>query len=328
MSYSKNIYLIAQAKLDRRQRQARDELDIRREKAYSAIPQLAEIQSRIAACGAQVIGAFAKGSGAQGRAFIEKLAKESLAAQKERKELLTAAGFPEDYLESQFVCSICEDTGVTENGICSCQRELLIQTAKEEIEKSAPLKASTFDKFSLDFYPEAADANGISSKKRMGEIAQFCKAYASDFSLSSPSLFMHGATGLGKTHLSLAIANIVTEKGYGVVYGSAPSIFGQLEKEHFSRQNPLERTYEQELLESDLVIIDDLGVEFLTHFTVSCIYNIINSRILSGKPTIISTNLTPNELEDKYTQRITSRIIGSYVSLKFTGRDIRQLKRY
>lgn len=328
MSYSKNIYMIAQAKLEKRQRQARDELDIRREKAYSAIPQLAEIQSRIAACGAQVIGAFAKGSGAQGRAYVEKLAKESLEAQKERKALLTAAGFPEDYLEPHYVCKICEDTGVTEDGICTCQRELLVQTAKEEIEKSAPLKASTFDNFSLDFYPEAADSNGISPKKRMGEIARFCKAYADDFSLKSPSLFMHGATGLGKTHLSLAIVNTVTEKGYGVVYGSAPNIFSQLEKEHFSRQNPFERTFEQELLESDLVIIDDLGVEFSTQFTVSCIYNIVNSRILSGKPTIISTNLTPVEFEDKYTQRITSRIIGSYVSLKFIGRDIRQLKRY
>ena len=162
----------------------------------------------------------------------------------------------------------------------------------------------------------------------MGEIAKFCEDYANDFSLRSPSLFMHGATGLGKTHLSLGIANVVTEKGMGVIYSSAPNLFGELEREHFSRQNPNERTFEKELLETDLLIIDDLGVEFSTQFTVSCVYNIINSRILSGKPTIISTNLTPAELEDKYTQRITSRIIGSYVSLKFTGRDIRQLKRY
>lgn len=328
MSFSKSIYMTAQSRIEKRQKQAREELDIRREKAYLAIPQLSQIQNRIAACGAQVIGAFAKGSGAEGKAFVEKLAKESLEAQKERKALLTAAGFPEDYLEPHYVCDKCEDTGVTNDGICNCQRELLIQVAKEEIEKSAPLSKSTFDKFSLDFYPEAVDSNGISPQKRMGEISQFCKAYADDFSINSPSLFMHGATGLGKTHLSLAITNTVIEKGYGVVYGSAPNIFGQLEKEHFSKQNPFERTYEQELLESDLVIIDDLGVEFSTQFTVSCIYNIINSRILSGKPTIISTNLTPAELEDKYTQRITSRIIGSYISLKFTGRDIRQLKRY
>ncbi len=326
MGYSKSIYMTAQNKLDSRRKSAVDELEIRRAKAYSEIPELVDIQSRIAACGAQVIGAFAKG--ANGREYVEELAKESLSAQKRRKELLVEAGLPENYLEAQFVCSVCEDTGVTENGICDCQRKLLVETAKDEISKHAPLRASTFEKFSLDFYPEAPDANGISPKKRMGEIAKFCEDYANDFSLKSPSLFMHGATGLGKTHLSLSIANVVTEKGMGVIYSSAPNLFGELEREHFSRQNPNERTFEKELLETDLLIIDDLGVEFSTQFTVSCVYNIINSRILSGKPTIISTNLTPSELEDKYTQRITSRIIGSYISLKFIGRDIRQLKRY
>lgn len=326
MGYSKNIYITAQNKLDRRRKAATEELEIRRAKAYSAIPELVEIQSRIAACGAQVIGAFTKG--ADGKKYVEELAKESLAAQKRRKELLAQAGLPENYLEAQYACNICEDTGVTDDGICDCQRKLLIETAKDEISKHAPLRASTFEKFSLDFYPDAADSNGIVPKKRMGEIAKFCEDYANDFSLKSPSLFMHGATGLGKTHLSLSIANIVTEKGMGVIYSSAPNLFGELEREHFSRQNPNERTFEKELLETDLLIIDDLGVEFSTQFTVSCVYNIINSRILSGKPTIISTNLTPTELEDKYTQRITSRIIGSYISLKFTGRDIRQLKRY
>lgn len=326
MGYSKSIYITAQSKLDSRRKKAVEELEIRRAKAYSAIPELVEIQSRIAACGAEVIGAFAKG--ANGRAYVEELAKESLAAQKRRKELLAQAGLPENYLEAQYVCNICEDTGVTDEGICECQRKLLAETAKDEISKHAPLRASTFEKFSLEFYPEAPDANGISPKKRMGEIAKFCKDYANDFSLSSASLFMHGATGLGKTHLSLSIANVVTEKGMGVIYSSAPNLFGELEREHFSRQNPNERTFERELLETDLLIIDDLGVEFSTQFTVSCVYNIINSRILSGKPTIISTNLTPGELEDKYTQRITSRIIGSYISIKFIGRDIRQLKRY
>ena len=172
MGYSKNIYMTAQNKLDSRRKTAVEELEIRRAKAYTAIPELAEIQSRIAACGAQVIGAFAKG--ANGKAYVEELARESLSTQKRRKELLVEAGLPENYLEAQFVCSVCEDTGVTENGICDCQRKLLVETAKDEISKYAPLRTSTFEKFSLDFYPEAPDANGISPKKRMAEIAKFC----------------------------------------------------------------------------------------------------------------------------------------------------------
>lgn len=326
MSYSKNIYLLAQSKIEKRRKDAEEALEMRRADAYIKIPKLTEIQSRIALLGAEAVSAISKG--ADGPAYIEKLAKESLSAQSERRQLLKAAGLPEDYLEAHYTCSICEDTGVTDNGICNCQRELLIETAKDEIEKYAPLRRSTFDSYSLKYYPEETDASGVSPKKRMDEIAQFCKDYALDFSLESPSLFMHGATGLGKTHLSLAIANEAIARGYGVVYGSAPNMFSQLEREHFGRQYNNERTYEQELLETDLLIIDDLGVEFSTQFTVSCVYNIINSRILSRKPTIISTNLTPRELEDKYTQRITSRIIGGFVSLRFIGRDIRQIKSY
>ncbi len=326
MSYSKNTYLLAQGKIERRRKDAEESLEMRRADAYAKIPKLVEIQSRIAMLGAEAVSAISKG--AEAPAYIAKLAKESLAAQAERKQLLIDAGLPEDYLEAHYTCSICSDTGVTENGICTCQREMLISTAKDEIEKYAPLRRSTFESYSLKYYPEQEDASGVSPQKRMGEIATFCKDYASDFSTESPSLFMHGATGLGKTHLSLAIANYAIERGYGVIYGSAPNMFGMLEREHFGRQYNNDRTYEQELLETDLLIIDDLGVEFSTQFTVSCVYNIINSRILSRKPTIISTNLTARELEEKYTQRITSRIIGNFISLKFIGKDIRQLRSY
>lgn len=326
MSYSKNTYLLAQGRIERRRKDAEEALEIRRADAYAKIPKLVEIQSRIAMLGAEAVAAISKG--AEAPAYIAKLAKESLAAQDERRQLLAAAGLPENYLEAQYTCSTCSDTGVTDDGICTCQRDMLIQTAKEEIEKFAPLRRSTFENYSLKYYPDSDDASGASPQKRMGEIATFCKDYASDFSTDSPSLFMHGATGLGKTHLSLAIANEAIERGFGVIYGSAPNIFDTLEREHFGRQYSSERAYMQELLETDLLIIDDLGVEFSTQFTVSCVYNIINSRMLSRKPTIISTNLTARELEDKYTQRITSRIIGNFISLKFTGKDIRQLRSY
>lgn len=326
MGYSKNTYLLAQSRIENRRKSAEEALEIRRADAFAKIPKLVEIQSRIAILGAEAVSAISKG--ADGPAYIAKLAEESLAAQEERKQLLKAYGLPENYLEPHYTCTVCDDTGVTDDGICSCQREMLIETAKADIEKIAPLKRSTFDSLSLDYYPEAVDATGVPPKKRMGEIKQFCQDYALDFSLDSPSLFMHGATGLGKTHLSLAIANEAINRGHGVIYGSAPNIFNTLQREHFGRQYTDEHTYEQELLETDLLIIDDLGVEFSTQFTVSCVYNIINSRILSRKPTIISTNLTPRELEEKYTQRITSRIIGNFVSLRFTGKDIRQLQSY
>ena len=147
MSYSKNIYLLAQSKIEKRRKDAEEALEMRRADAYIKIPKLTEIQSRIALLGAEAVAAISKG--ADGPAYIEKLAKESLSAQDERRQLLKAAGLPEDYLEAHYTCSICEDTGVTDNGICNCQRELLTETAKDEIEKYAPLRRSTFDSYSL-----------------------------------------------------------------------------------------------------------------------------------------------------------------------------------
>lgn len=324
MSYSRSTYNLVQARLEKRRRESEEEQMLHRERAFAAIPELISIQASIARCGAEVVGALAKG--ADSTEYIKQLAARSLDAQRRRRELLQAAGFPTDYLEPHFVCNICSDTGSTDDGMCPCQRQMLLDAALDEIERFAPIRRSTFDSFSVEYYPDTPNASGVSPKNHMEQIEAFCKAYAMDFSAKSQSLFMHGATGLGKTHLSLAIAEQAIRRGAGVIYGSAPNIFSSLERERFNRQTQNDRYSEQELLESDLVIIDDLGAEFSTQFTVSCVYNIVNTRLLSGKPTIISTNLTPHELEEKYTQRITSRIIGSYVSLMFVGKDIRQLK--
>ena len=325
MSYSTSTYAAAQAAMEARRKKAESEQEARRERAYEAIPSLRAIQAEIAQCGTQVVQAFAQGGNAE--QFVKTLAEKSLAAQQQRKELLVRSGFAADYLEAHYVCDKCKDTGVTEEGICPCFRELLIETARKKIAAAAPLEESRFDNFSLAFYPDAADAAGVSPKKRMGEILDFCRSYAEDFSLSSPSLFMHGATGLGKTHLALAIASGAMERGHGVVYASAPNLFAALERERFGKGG-ITGLSGDEIDEAELLIIDDLGAEFATQFTVSCTYNIINTRMLAGKPTIITTNLTMPEFEAKYTQRITSRITGSYVSLLFLGHDIRQLKRY
>ena len=135
---------------------------------------------------------------------------------------------------------------------------------------------------------------------------------------------MQGATGLGKTHLSLAIANVVLNKRFGVIYGSTPNILSKLEKERFRYT----RTYEDSekyLLDCDLLILDDLGTEYSTAYSSSTIYNIINSRIMMSKPTIISTNLSVRELEKVYSERLVSRIMGNHLRLRFLGTDIRQV---
>jgi DNA replication protein DnaC len=153
-----------------------------------------------------------------------------------------------------------------------------------------------------------------------------CKEYANNFNKHSESLFMKGSTGLGKTHLSLSIANEVIKKGYGVIYVSAPSLVSQLEKEHFTYNKNDSKTDEM-LIDCDLLIIDDLGTEFATQFSNSAIYNIFNSRLLADKPVIINTNLTLQELERQYSQRFVSRITGQATRLDFFGKDIRIIKK-
>ena len=155
----------------------------------------------------------------------------------------------------------------------------------------------------------------------------YCKDYASGFNGKGKSILMRGATGLGKTHLSLAIANEVLDKGYYAVYVSAPSIFSQIDRLHFNYKYDEEQRIIDTLLNCDLLIIDDLGTEFTTPYTQSSIYNIFNNRLLMGKPMIINTNMTMRELESAYSQRFVSRIMGECDKLDFVGKDIRAAKK-
>ena len=155
----------------------------------------------------------------------------------------------------------------------------------------------------------------------MANIFEFAKDYAQNFKKNSDNLLFLGGVGLGKTHLSLSIINVVTEKGFGVIYDSAQNLFNKIEKEHFSYSGSNEII--DAVLSCDLLVIDDLGTEFITPFTVSQFYNIINSRINSGLPTIINTNLDFSEIQENYTARVLSRIMGNYKIKKFMGDDIR-----
>ena len=159
----------------------------------------------------------------------------------------------------------------------------------------------------------------------MARVLRYCQQYAEGFRPDSPGIFMFGATGLGKTHLSLAIAGVVAAKGYSVAYGSVQDLLRRIENEHFGRAEDAGTL--DTLLSADLLILDDLGTEFDSPFSRSTIYNILNNRISASKPLILSTNLLPEEIEGKYTPRIVSRLFTQLVQMRFIGRDVRQLRR-
>ena len=175
--------------------------------------------------------------------------------------------------------------------MCTCQRELLKDLQREAIRRLAPLDSCTFDSFDTNYYPETAEDNGISPRAKADKIAEACHRYAQRVSLREPAnLMLMGQTGLGKTHLSLAIANVAIGRGLSVEYGTAYNILSDLQNENFGRTGNLQYT-EERVLHTDLLILDDLGTEYTSAYTVACLYNIINTRILCSRPTVISTNL-------------------------------------
>lgn len=325
MGYSSSVYKAAADKLFERRLNAERNADKRREAIYSEIPRVKELEKEISTCGIRAARAVVKGENVSSE--MEKLRDKNLAMQKELKDLLVSNGYPEDVFEPHYLCQKCSDTGYyDQNGktlVCSCLKNTLAVCACEELNRTAPLSLSTFESFSLDYYDKREDYNlGTSPYIQMSKILAYCRNYAENFSKNSESLLMKGATGLGKTHLSLAIANEVIKKGYGVIYASAPSLITRLEKGYFSNSDDEDSTLNM-LFECDLLIIDDLGTEFHGQFSVSQLYNIFNSRMLSNKPIIINTNLTMHELEKIYTERFVSRINGNAQKLDFLGDDIR-----
>lgn len=324
MSYSNSTLLKATQILESRRSKAQQIQSARHSEVIQKIPDLSKLEAQLSKSGLAVVKAFGMGKDAQ--KYIDELSKLNISIQQNIKALLKQNGYPDNYLETPFTCPECEDTGFVGGYSCTCRKDLLKKISKESLAEVSPSKRCRFDNFDLSFYPDSYDeALGVSPRNRMAQVAEYCKCYAEDFDLNSDNLYLHGATGLGKTHLSLAIANVVAEKGYNVYYDTAHNLVSALEREKFSSNNTGSK--EAEILDCDLLIIDDLGSEFSTQFTVAAIYNIINTRLNRSRPVIINTNLTGNELEAKYTQRVTSRITGNYISLLFLGKDIRQLKK-
>lgn len=209
--------------------------------------------------------------------------------------------------------------------MCACHKEILKELERASLRKIAPIDSCTFDTFDVRYYPDEIMENGVNPREKAEKILQQCRYYAQSFNSHSPSLMFMGGTGLGKTHLSLAIANVAINKGYSVVYGSSFNILSDLKNESFGKTDDLNYN-EYDVISADLLIIDDLGTEYRNQYNIACLYNIINTRILKKRPTVISTNVDFDDLSESYDQRITSRIAGEYSTLTLEGNDIRYIK--
>lgn len=323
MPYSKGLYQKGLRILENRRAKSFHDLKKKQDFLYKKNKRAQEIESELTSTAVKIAKAVINGKKVNKQLIL--LKEKNLALQAELKEILKQNGLPKDYLKIKHRCKLCKDTGFVDGKMCKCFKEILKKISYGELNKISPLSLCSFKDFSLDFYPnEATQPDNIVPKKRMANILTYCKNYAENFKTNSASVLMRGGTGLGKTHLSLAIANEVIDKGYSVIYVSAPDILKKIENEKFFAEKNKDTDTMSYLIECDLLILDDLGTEFETKFTSATIYNILNSRLLMQKPTIISTNLSIDELEKSYSPRFVSRIIGNTERLDFLGRDIRQ----
>ncbi len=323
MAYSQEDFRLADEILERRLEKANIEADARREDIAKKIPELASVTQSLAQVGLEISKVFIFSKDKQ--ADMEKLMQKSLELQDKRAKLLKDNGYSEDALDVHYFCEACKDTGYVNNHRCKCYKEALKDIQRNRLSKIAPLEESTFESFNIAYYPDD-EGSVLSPRAKAERIKENCRKYAVSFTTASNNIMFMGGTGLGKTHLSLAIANAVINRGFSVVYGNAQNILSDLQNENFGRSDNI-RYAEKDVLGCDLLIIDDLGTEFKSSYTVACLYNIINTRISAKLPTIISTNYTIDELEEKYDQRITSRITGIFKLLTLEGNDIRYIKK-
>lgn len=325
MPYSNDILNHAKDRLAERRASAAAAAERKRETAFNRNPRLREIDRELGQIGASIALAVLKNGNAQ--YSMEQLAQKSAALQDEYQRELSALGLTPEDLEPAYHCAKCSDTGYIEKDnrtvFCDCLQKLMSDISCESLNALSPLQLCTFESFRLDYYSDRPDANGSVPLNRMSKIFNYCRTYADTFSRSSKGILMRGATGLGKTHLSLAIANELIRNGFSVVYVSAPDILSKLEREHFTYRYDAEEDTFGSLIRCDLLILDDLGTEFVTPFSTSTVYNLFNSRILAGKPVILNTNLSPEELAGNYSQRFLSRVMGSCDILEFIGKDVR-----
>ncbi len=290
---------------------AREQASMRRTTVHLTLPEVEKLDREMSAIGLKIMYATLRGDTKE----LERLRGESENLRKKRAEILIQAGYPEDYTEVKYEYPLCSDTGAIDNRMCSCMRKKLVRAGIESSGMADIIDKQNFDNFSLDYYKKQPE------QRLMSAVYKRLRKYADEFDpATSGNVAMFGGTGLGKTHLSSAIAGVVIEKGYDVYYVSSVRMMSDFEQKRFGDGNGTDTSV---YFDCDLLIIDDLGVEVINQFTSSCLYEVINSRLNRHKPTIISTNLLRDDFRKRYWDRITSRVFGEYTVFPFCGDDVR-----
>lgn len=296
----------------------------RRLDLYERIPKLAQIDLKMSQVSSEISRTLLK-SPQKTELLLSNLKRDLDALKSEKAVLLTDHNIPPHYLDLEYKCGKCKDTGFMEdNTRCSCFKQKLISKAYEMSGIEQQLEKQNFNHFNLNvFSTQHLPKEKLTQRENMMHVLAESEAFVTTFPKVGNLLF-YGSSGLGKTYMCNCIAKALLDKGYSVIYQTPFSIINILEKRTFTdKSNPFVQMAYEQLFEVDLLIIDDLGTESANSFTISEFYNIINSRILKDKSTIISTNIKLSEIASFYNDRIDSRLKGHYKIMRFFGPDVR-----
>lgn len=300
----------------------------RQQMIYTSIPDIETIDTNLTQIGIRLVRHMATGMDEEALVAFRKRSAELLQTKKMR---LVENGYPEDFLDVHYKCPTCQDTGFVGSKPCKCFKQELIQIAYHQSNLQNILPKENFNTFSLDYYSKEVDPKrNTSPYRRMQRIYEYCVRFVELFETKKENILFSGPTGLGKTFLCNCIAKELLDRGYNVLYLTAPELFRLFEESRFHREDMEEdsKNFLETLLTVDLFIIDDLGTESGNSFTGPDLFHVLNSRLLNNLPTIISTNLQTNELQAYYSERLVSRLFGHYTKFYFFGTDIRRLKKY
>lgn len=299
---------------------AKNAAEARAQELRNKFPEIAEMDAVLNKTAIRIMTASMEGGDYQKK--VKGILEEVAAINEARSAFLEENGYPGDYSDVKYECPICSDVGYVNGKMCTCLRKELAIAGYHSSGIYKLIQKESFDNFDFGYY-SGEDRENIEN------IYNTARDFADGFSKKEMrNLLFIGGTGLGKTHLSTSIAKVVIDNGFDVVYETAQRVFKDYEDERFGRaQKNTEGEYPSAKYEDcDLLIIDDLGAEMQSQFNSSALYGIINTRINSDKSTIISTNLTQGEMMDRYSDRITSRLLGNYDVCLFKGKDVRMQK--
>ena len=329
MGINKEHYYSIQRDYDQKQFQVNYERSKRIEEVFSNIPRLKQIRDSIA--NLQISKAKNR---LNNNAFqLEEVNQQIVDLICEREHLLKEHGYTADYMEPWYECKDCKDTGYTENHeMCHCFKQALIDILYSQSNVKSMLEHNNFQHFNIDLYGEHIidPSTGVTAKKSMIGTVDYCKTYIDEFDTTFRNLLFYGQTGVGKTFLTNCIAKELLERSYSVLYLSAIDFTNLLSDVmfNFNSLSDESKALSEHIYDCDLLIIDDLGTEISNSVKSSNLFNCLDKRLNNKKSTIISTNLTPKELRNIYSDRIFSRIIGNYSFFKIFGEDNRKKHRH